>query len=65
MLTIEAIDNLHPFAFAFLNVLLFESIFSLDELRSPFFYPVLLTHTVKLLVDIGTSDLYIGLVITS
>jgi len=65
VLTVEAIDDLHPFAFAFLNVLLFESIFPLDELRSPFFNPVLLTHAVKFLVDIGTSDLYIGLVITS
>jgi hypothetical protein len=65
MLTIETVNHLHPFAFALLNLLLFKGVLSLDKLGPPFLDTVLLTHTVKFLVDIGTCDLNVGLVVTS
>ncbi len=63
--TIEAVDDFHPFAFAFLYRLVFKSILPSDKLGSPFLYPGLLPQLVEVLVHIRFCHLNVGLYIAS
>ena len=64
-LTIKAINNFHPLALSFLDIVLLESVFTLHKLGRPLFHARLLSNLVEVLVHVGSGHFEIRFALPS